>query len=80
MCIRIRITESLLDPDPGEKQLSNLCVFPVGGVHDGSTAHLGYLLPVAIETPAADLVRSYATITQNFTVCHYISDSAPGGS
>jgi hypothetical protein len=32
-----------------------LRVFPVCGVDNGGAAHLGYLLPVTVETPAANL-------------------------
>ncbi len=35
-----------------------LCILPIRGIHDGRAAHLGYLLPVAIEAPATDLIGS----------------------
>ena len=39
-------------------KLAYLSVFLLLAVHDGGTAHLGDLLVVAIERPAADLARA----------------------
>jgi hypothetical protein len=42
---------------PGFRKL-DFGVLPVGGVHDGGAAHLRDPLAVAVEAPAADLVRA----------------------